>query len=149
MTRYTRGRNFEYRVRDDMARRGYVTVRSPASKTPADVYCIGIDSKVFVQCKTGGRLAASEWNEFFDFCWSVDAVPVLAETGENGRGIRYHRLLDRKTGRGRQPMEDYEPPKGGRREVQESQGRRNRVQDRDGEPAGQRPLPAPFQGRTS
>lgn len=116
--RYANARNFEYKVRDDMAGRGFIAVRSPASKTPVDVYCIGYDTKVFIQCKTNGALRPDEWNKFWDYCKSVDAVPILAMKGEGNRGIRYMLLTDRKVPHGRQPMTDWEPIEGGRVEVQ-------------------------------
>ena len=117
-TNYARARAFEYRVRDDMASKGWVAVRSPASKTPVDVYCIGWHRCVFIQCKTDGRLGTDEWNRFLELCESVDAVPVLASKGRNGRGIDYQRIVGRKTKRGVRPMEVWTPESGGRREVQ-------------------------------
>lgn len=124
-TNYQRGRAFEYRVRDDMERRGYVSVRAPASKTPADVYCIGLDSKVFVQCKTDGRLSTAEWNRFYDYCLSVDAVPVMAAKGRGGRGISYWLITGRKARGGVRPMRAWEPPEGGRREVSTAERKRD------------------------
>ena len=112
-TRYQRARAFEYRVRDDMASHGWLAVRSPASKTPADIYCIGFHKCVMIQCKTDGRLGTREWNDFLDYARSVDAVPVLAEMGAKGRGIAYHVLTGRKERRGVRPMEDWVPPEGG------------------------------------
>lgn len=117
-SRYANARNFEYKVRNDMARRGFIAVRSPASKTPVDVYCIGYDVKVFIQCKTNGVLGPDEWNRFMDYCESVNAIPVLAMRGEGNRGLRYKILTGRKIPRHRQPMEDWEPIEGGRVEVQ-------------------------------
>ena len=116
-TRYSRAAAFERKVRDDMSRRGYIAVRSPASKSPVDVYCIGYDAKVFVQCKTNGVMGPSEWNEFYDMCRSVDAIPVLAMRGKGNRGIRYMLLTDKKVPRRRQPMVEWVPREGGRVEV--------------------------------
>lgn len=124
-TQYSRARQFEYKVRDDMANHGFIAVRSPASKTPVDVYCIGYDTKVFVQCKTNGVLGPHEWNKFWDYCKSVNAIPVLAMRGKNGRGIRYALLTDRKIPRRRQPMVDWKPIEGGRIEVQGVASRRD------------------------
>jgi len=124
-TNYARARDFEYKVRDDMARHGFICLRSPASKTPADVYCIGYETKVFVQCKTNGVLGPKEWNEFMDYCESVNAIPILAMKGKNGRGIAYRLLTGRKVARGRQPMVEWEPIEGGRVEVQGIDGGRD------------------------
>ncbi len=123
-TRYSRARQFEYKVRDDMAGHGFIAVRSPASKTPTDVYCIGYDTKVFVQCKTNGVMRPREWNEFWDYCKSVNATPVLAMRGKGGRGIRYMLLTGRKVPRRRQPMEEWAPIEGGRVEIQNAEGER-------------------------
>ena len=123
MTRYSNARNFEYKVRNDMAGRGFIAVRSPASKTPVDVYCIGLHEKVFVQCKTNGVLGPDEWNAFWDYCMSVNAIPILAMRGDGNRGIRYMLLKGKKERRGRQPMEEWEPIEGGRVEVQGTEGR--------------------------
>ena len=117
-SQYSRARQFEYKVRDDMTEHGFIAVRSPASKTPADVYCIGYETKVFIQCKTNGVLGPAEWNKFYAYCMSVNAVPVLAQRGKNGRGISYKLLTDWKVPRKRQPMVDWQPIEGGRVEVQ-------------------------------
>ena len=124
-TQYQRARTFEYAVRDDMARHGFVTVRSPASKTPVDVYCIGWDTKVFIQCKTNMRVGPEEWNKFLAFCRSVDAVPVIAGRNPNGRGIRYALVTDWKVPHRRQPMVDWVPYEGGRVEVSGAEGGRD------------------------
>lgn len=114
-TNYRRGADFERLVRADMEARGYVAIRSPASKTPCDVYCMRPGETVFVQCKTDGRLPPAEWNGFLDYCAAAGAVPLMASKGRRGEGIRYHRLTGRKEKRGRQPMEEWN---GGRSEVQ-------------------------------
>lgn len=121
-TNYARARDFEYRVRDDMEKHGWIAVRSPASKTPTDVYCIGWDSKVFIQCKTNGVMGPREWNKFLSYCRSVDAIPVLAMKGPRGRGVRYALITGEKVIRGPKPMVDWEPTEGGRHEVQDDKG---------------------------
>ena len=88
MSNYSRGRAFEYAVRDDMRGRGFVAIRSPASKSPADVYCMSRDMDVLIQCKADGRLLRDN----------------------RGRGIVYKLLTDRKRRGGRQPMVDWIPP---------------------------------------
>ena len=110
MSNYSRGRAFEYAVRDDMRGRGFVAVRSPASKSPADVYCMSRDMDVLIQCKADGRLPPKEWNDFMDYCDKAGAIPVLAMRDNRGRGIVYKLLTDRKRRGGRQPMVDWIPP---------------------------------------
>lgn len=124
-SRYAKARDFEYKVRDDMYRNGYVTVRSPASKSPVDVYCIGTERNVFIQCKTNGVMGPKEWNRFWRHCKSVDAVPVLAMRGARGRGIRYMLLTGPKEGGGRQPMVEWIATWGGRHEVQDAERERD------------------------
>nr|WP_314638541.1 hypothetical protein [uncultured Olsenella sp.] len=110
-TQYARGRDFEYAVRDDLAKRGYLVLRSPASKSPADLYAIRTGELVFVQCKLHGAIGVEEWNAFLGYCESVSATPVIAQRGEGDRGIAYDLVTGRKTGsRGdRQPMVPWHP----------------------------------------
>lgn len=116
-TNYSRGYAFERKVRIDMEKRGYVAIRSPSSKTPADVYCIGVGKVVFIQCKRNGVLNPAEWNKFLAYCESVDATPILAMTGRNGRGIAYKLITGYKEARKSQPMVDWVPEEGGRRDA--------------------------------
>lgn len=105
---YKRGRDFEYQVLKDMTAHGYYAMRSPASKSPVDVYCFAKGELVFIQCKLHGALQVAEWNEFLEFCESLGAVPIMAE--KLPRGIGYHRITGRKDGSKRkQPMEDWSP----------------------------------------
>lgn len=111
MTNYERGRRFEYAVRDDMRERGFIAIRSPASKSPADVYCMRSGMVVFIQCKTDGVLPPDEWNKFMDYCEKGGAIPVLAMQGNNNRGRVYKLMTGRKDGsRKPQPMVDWIPP---------------------------------------
>lgn len=108
-TKYRRGRDFEYSVRDKLAEIGYVTFRSPASKGPADVVAICKHGVYFIQCKIGGYIPVAEWNEIIDFSEKAGAVPILARRKSNGRGMEFYRLTDRKDGSKRaQPMEPFE-----------------------------------------
>ena len=109
-SQYARGRDFEYAVRDDMKRHGYLALRSPASKSPADIYCVKTGELVFIQCKLHGALYRGEWNEFFMFCDSVNATPVMARRPDTGNGIEYFMLTDFKDeSRRRSPMVPWEP----------------------------------------
>jgi Holliday junction resolvase len=108
-TPYKRGCAFEYAVKKDMEKRGYFALRSPAAQTPADIYCFIKGGLAFIQCKTSGRLDPDEWNELFTLCESVNATPVLAKRGANGRGIEYYKLTGIKEKRKKAPMEPWEP----------------------------------------
>lgn len=107
-TNYRRGADFERRVREDMAGRGYLTVRAAGSHTPADVYCFAHGDMAFVQCKTDGRLDPTEWNEFLVYCWKAGAKALVAMKGEKGRGIRYMRITATKSGGGAQPWQEWD-----------------------------------------
>ena len=105
---YKRGRDFEYAVVKDMTANGYYAMRSPASKSPVDVYCFAKGELVFIQCKLRGQFGVGEWNEFLDFCESVGALPIMAEKSDSG--IAYHLITGHKDGtKKRQPMQDWLP----------------------------------------
>lgn len=106
---YQRGRNFEYRVKKDMEKRGYLVLRSPASKSPVDLYCIKRGELVFIQCKLRGQIGVPEWNEFFTLSKSVEALPILAEN-VSGK-ILYSEAIKEKDGsRRKQPKREWLPP---------------------------------------
>lgn len=106
---YQRGRDFEYRVKRDMESRGYMVLRSPASKSKVDLYCIKRGELVFIQCKLHGQIGVSEWNEFYELCLSVGALPILAETKD--REILYSEVIALKDGsRRKQPKQEWIPP---------------------------------------
>ena len=106
---YQRGRNFEYRVKKDMEKRGYLVLRSPASKSPVDLYCMKKNELVFIQCKLNGVIGVTEWNTFFDYSKYVGALPILAE---NVKGkILYSEAIEKKDGSHRkQPKREWLPP---------------------------------------
>lgn len=122
-SRYARARDFEYAVRDDMRKRNYLVVRSAGSKTPVDIYAFDIGTKVFIQCKTNGVLKPDEWNEFYRYCKSVEALPILAKRNARGRGIVYKLLTGQKVPYKRAPMVDWIPTDGERHEIQGVEGR--------------------------
>ena len=109
-TQYAAGRDFEYYVRDKFKGAGFLALRSPASKSPADLYCIRRGEVVFVQCKLHGAIGPDEWNEFLDYSDSVGATPVVAMRGPNDHGAVYMLVTGRKTGdrSHRQPWEPWE-----------------------------------------
>ena len=108
-TQYARGRDFEYYVRDRFAKAGYLALRSPASKSPADLYCMARGRLVFVQCKLHGVIPPDEWNGFLDYCESVGAEPVVAMRGKGDRGAEFRVITGRKDGSKRpQPWDVWE-----------------------------------------
>lgn len=101
---YARGKQFEYRTRDDLQVNGYWVMLSPGSRSPVDVVAIKPGQVLFVQCKIAGTLLPGAWNELFDAAQAAGAVPVMAERPGRGR-IAYWELTARKdVPRARQPM---------------------------------------------
>lgn len=110
-TNYERGRAFEYRVRDKLKKDGAVYVmRAAQSKGKVDLLALwpltsivhrredgfpewqkGYPNCVpwIVQCKRDGRLPAAERAELLDIAAQTGALPVLAKTGPNGRGVEF------------------------------------------------------------
>lgn len=106
---YRLGRSFEYSTRDDLRKKGYFVLRSPASKSPLDLIAIKPQIILFVQCKINGDLPRKEWNPLFDLAQSVDAIPILA-TRIGFRGRKYEKLDQEKDGsRRKQPKSDFIP----------------------------------------
>lgn len=108
---YRHGRQFEYRCRDDLRKKGYFVMRSPASKSPVDLVAIKKGRILFVQCKRGGALPVKEWNELLELSRSVDAVSVFAMIPpKTQKGVIYYRMNDYKDGsKRRQPMIEMNP----------------------------------------
>jgi Holliday junction resolvase len=106
-TMYRLGRQLEYRVRDLLREAGYIVLRSPQSKGPADLVALKSGAQLFVQCKRSGSLPPAEWNHLFDLAESVGAVPLVASR-PTGRGIVFKRLNGHKIPHKRQPpWEDW------------------------------------------
>ena len=106
---YRLGRSVEYRVRDDLKKRGYFALRSPGSKSPLDIMATKPGVVLFVQCKRSLTCNATDWNSVYDLAIGVAAIPLLAGS-PMGRGLVYKRIIDRKDGsKRRQPYEDFEP----------------------------------------
>lgn len=108
-TQYARGRDFEYYVRDRFTLAGYHVLRSPASKSPADLYCMARGHLVYVQCKLHGTIGPDEWNEFLEYSNSVGATPIVAMRGPHDRGAVYRIITGPKDGsRKHQPWKPWE-----------------------------------------
>jgi len=104
---YGLGRSFEYRVRDKLSTAGFFVVRSPQSRSPADLIALKKGLILLVQCKRGGEMAVKEWNELYDLAESIGAVAILAKTTPP-RGFEIKKLIGRKDGsKSRQPFVDY------------------------------------------
>jgi Holliday junction resolvase len=95
MSQYSRGRDFEWKVRDDLEENGYEVVRAAGSKgsTKIDEIAIKPGQMLFVQAKRDGNLPPAEWDRLVEVAAWVDALPILAANGIRGRGVTYLHLL--------------------------------------------------------
>jgi len=79
MTAYTRGRSFEYDVRDQLTNDGYECFRSAGSKTKVDIIAIKHGQILLVQAKRDGRISPAERASVQATAALIDcAVPILA-----------------------------------------------------------------------
>lgn len=111
-TNYSRGRAFEYAVRDYLYEQGAVQViRAAGSHTKVDltaffpaqeggiivdpletwddnpaVMPVRVPCVWLVQCKTGGAVSKAELTELKEIAHKVGAQPYLAQKGKRGEG---------------------------------------------------------------
>ena len=107
MTHYTRGRDFEYRVKRHLERHGFEVARMAGSHTAVDLMALRPGNWLFIQCKTDGRISAEQWNKLLLMAQWANATPLLASKDGQGH-IVYARLTGEKRGRER-PCEAWEP----------------------------------------
>lgn len=78
-TRYRRGRDFEYRVRDELLSRGYWVIRAAGSHGAVDLLALHTsEPMLFVQCKRDGRLPKCEAEELRSLARLYQARAMLA-----------------------------------------------------------------------
>lgn len=84
---YTRGRAFEYRVKNYLESHGYTVFRTAGSHSIADLIAFKATlDPLFVQCKTGSaRLNGQERKELISVSVSLSAIPILATKNNKGR----------------------------------------------------------------
>ena len=111
MSHYSRGRDFEWKVRDLFAENGYSVMRMAGSKGDAKVDLIALKpgQLLFIQAKTSASaLGPAEWNRLVEVAGWADAIPVLAAKGGRGEGVQLWRLNGPKVPRARtQPIERF------------------------------------------
>ena len=100
------GTRFERRVRTLLENDGYFVIRTPGSRSAADLVAVKAGQVLFVQCKVNGRLDPEPWNILYDLCDTYGVVPVMAERPYPGC-VHYWRLTGRKNGSRVQPMEKF------------------------------------------
>lgn len=109
-TNYTRGRRYEYVVRDRLVEAGYFVTRAAKSAGASDLTALRAGSPpLLVQCKRDGYIPPDEWNALIGAADVAGAVPLLACPGKKRGQHLLFRLTARKSGkRGEpQPMEPY------------------------------------------
>jgi Holliday junction resolvase len=106
---YRIGRSFEYRVRDLLKAHKFIVTRSPASKSPVDLFAIGRDCVLLVQCKRSGGIGVKEWNILYDLADSVGAIPVLTMMHPSGRGALFFEMTGLKATDGSKKKQPREP----------------------------------------
>jgi Holliday junction resolvase len=110
VSHYSRGRKFEWDIRDHLAENGYSVIRAAGSKGNAKVDLIALKpgQLLFIQAKTSARIDPDEWNRLVEVAGWVGALPIVASKAGRGLGIRYERLLGPKVPRARtQPVEPF------------------------------------------
>jgi len=124
VTNAQRGTGFERAVRDDLAKRGYIVVRSTASKSPLDLVALWARPlpspgwtwttadgggrwlpALLVQAKVDGRLDPDEWNVLYGLARTSDTPAVLVKRVKEGRRFvpAYFFLLGEKVSGSRKP----------------------------------------------
>lgn len=107
MSTASRGRRYEWLVRDDLRAQGYEVLRMAGSKGALDLFAVKPGEALFVQVKgMAGGLGPAAWNRLYDLAQMIEAIPLLAEVLPR-KPIAYYRLLTRKVGPGRQPYEPF------------------------------------------
>ena len=102
-TKYSRGRAWEYKVRDDLRARGYLVVRSAGSKGKVDLMAVmpvvvTAPSQVvhhpgcilLVQCKNKGWGKPSEREALCELATQYGALAILASAGSPGIAYRHY-----------------------------------------------------------
>jgi len=86
MSHYSRGREFEWRTRDELAAAGYDVIRSAGSKSKVDLVALKQGQALFVQCKSGASWPGpAERTELRRLANLVGALPIVASREREGR----------------------------------------------------------------
>jgi Holliday junction resolvase len=93
LSRYTRGRDFEYQVRDDFKDHAALVVRSAGSKGVADLVVLRANRKRYadvalIQCKAGRTISNKESKALAEVAKDAAATAVVA-LKENGNAMYY------------------------------------------------------------
>uniref|UniRef100_A0A6M3KU99 Putative holliday junction resolvase n=2 Tax=viral metagenome TaxID=1070528 RepID=A0A6M3KU99_9ZZZZ len=95
-SKYSQGRAFEWKVRDDLRSKGYDVGRTAGSKSPIDLFAVPRTGTglLFVQCKLGS-MSKAEKIVFYQFSTRAGADCLLATRRKEGRKyvIVYERIV--------------------------------------------------------
>jgi Holliday junction resolvase len=110
MSNYAKGYNLEWKVKDALAKKGFLVLRSPASKSEMDIIALNKGEIYFIQCKKTGKNALYLYGLYplVELARKYGAKPLLAYslyytpvyvkevTGDSERILRdeKHRTLD-------------------------------------------------------
>lgn len=84
-TPYSKGANFERRVKKELEKYGWFVVRSAGSKSPVDLVAIKYGKCVMYQCKYGdAKMSKKELDRFDELCRDLYTAGYLAYTDKSG-----------------------------------------------------------------
>lgn len=63
---YEKGRRFEYKVRDNFRKRGYIVYRSAGSHSPADLVAMKAGEIILIQCQTYPNFAKAKVEQLLE-----------------------------------------------------------------------------------
>lgn len=76
---YNRGARFERRVRDYLAKKGWVVIRSAGSRSPVDLVAARGGEVLVIQCKRDGSSSLAERCQLYTVAGEFEARPIIAE----------------------------------------------------------------------
>jgi hypothetical protein len=75
---YRLGYSFEVSCKGILERRGWLVIRSPASKSKVDLFAIHADYRpMLVQAKRTGNIGSAEWNELWEIAQRHNCLAVI------------------------------------------------------------------------
>jgi Holliday junction resolvase len=92
MTQYSRGADFERKVKADLQKQGWFAYRIAGSRGPVDVLAHDTCGNIAnVQCKLNGVMPIQERRDFENYSRAGEATPILAFKDDDGK-IKYSEI---------------------------------------------------------
>lgn len=88
MNPYKKGRNFEYRVKSDLEKKGYYVIRSAGSHSKFDLVAVSQEEVLLIQCKTS-KPSAKKVRETADLNFTLPQNVRVVFVYKKGRKICY------------------------------------------------------------